>query len=214
MDFDSLLQILNGKFFVARKETFSDYFDAIKSIPLVARFGFSSFGERISKEKYEQNEKRINEIKESARWLTSCWTETYNNILMWQAYTKGSCGVCIESTVNDFVESIKSDCEKVLYGKINYGCYSPIMKAEEYAFNKFPLYRDEREIRFYFIEGNEDKYRNSHKLFDIEPKKLIKSITFSPFIRNSESAEQLKHLLENSFAFLKGKINTNRIRTI
>lgn len=72
MDFDSLLQILNGKFFVARKETFSDYFDAIKSIPLVARFGFSSFGERISKEEYEQNEKRINEIKESARWLTSC----------------------------------------------------------------------------------------------------------------------------------------------
>ena len=214
MDLDSLLLTLNGKFFVARKETFIDSFDAIKEIPLNARFIFELFGEKHSTEEYKQNEIRINEIKESARWLTSCWTETYNNLLMWQAYTKGTCGVCIESTVNYFVESIKSDCEKVLYGKINYGCYSPIMTAEEYAFSKFPLYRDEREIRFYFIEGNKDKYRNSHKLFDIEPEKLIKSITFSTFIRNSESAENLKHLLENSFAFLKGKINTNRIRRI
>mgnify|MGYP004578918175 CR=1 FL=1 len=219
MDFDSLLQILNGKFFIARKETFSDYFDAIKSIPLVARFGFTSFGERLSKEEYEQNEIRINEIKESARWLTSCWTETYNNILMWQAYTKGSCGVCIESTVNDFIESIKSDYGKVLYGKINYGNYSPSMSVEEYAFNKLLLYKDEREIRFYFLNDKDTKeqnetYKFSYKLFDIAPDKMIKNIILSPLIRNPNSAEMLKNLLENKFDFLKGKIKTNIIKYI
>ena len=72
MDFDSLLQILNGKFYMACKEAFNDHFDAVKYFPVNARWGYTPFGEKTSKEKCEQNEKRINKIEETAKWLTSC----------------------------------------------------------------------------------------------------------------------------------------------
>lgn len=176
---------------------------------------------KTSKEKYEQNEKRINKIEETAKWLTSCWTENRNNILMWQTYTKGYCGVCIESTICDFIKSIKHNNYNILCGKVDYGCYSPSMRTKEYAFNKLPQYKDEKEIRFYFL-NNKDQYTNeqkkihrlSYNVFDIEPEKMIDSIILSPFIRSANSADMLKDLLENRFNFLKGKIKTNIIKYI
>lgn len=221
MDFDSLLQILNGKFYMACKEAFNDHFDAVKYFPVNARWGYTPFGEKTSKEKYEQNEKRINKIEETAKWLTSCWTENRNNILMWQTYTKGYCGVCIESTICDFIKSIKHNNYNILCGKVDYGCYSPSMRTKEYAFNELPQYKDEKEIRFYFL-NNKDQYTNeqkkihrlSYNVFDIEPEKMIDSIILSPFIRSANSADMLKDLLENRFNFLKGKIKTNIIKYI
>lgn len=218
MDFDSLLQILNGKFYMACKETFNDHFDAVKYFPVNARWEYTPFGEKTSKEKYE---KRINKIEETAKWLTSCWTENRNNILMWQTYTKGYCGVCIESTICDFIKSIKHNNYNILCGKVDYGCYSPSMRTKEYAFNKLPQYKDEKEIRFYFL-NNKDQYTNeqkkihrlSYNVFDIEPEKMIDSIILSPFIRSPNSADMLKDLLENRFNFLNGKIKTNIMKYI
>ena len=95
------------------------------------------------------------------------------------------------------------------------------MRTKEYAFNKLPQYKDEKEIRFYFLNNkgqytNEQKkiHRLSYNVFDIEPDKMIDSIILSPFIRSPNSADMLKDLLENRFNFLKGKIKTNIIKYI
>lgn len=142
---------------------------------------------------------------EYSRWVnmpTFCWTlTTEENYLMWKGYTENN-GVCIVSTIRQFIASIqdsnnfqRAKCT-VYCGQMLYNSFStmdtenlPLWKAREFA--------SENELRFYF-EIDDDSFDGTHIFIPIDYSVLISKLIISPFVC-SKTAKALSEMLYNRY---------------
>lgn len=214
MDIDVLLQILNKHFFVSRKYSFADKYDAGRTVPLQPLFQLYVMDEGkvipCVKKKYSLEE-YYELVRKSKNYLVSCWTTNKDDILMWNSYTQLHSGVCIESTIKQVLLSLQPLDSHVWCSQMYYDGYDQLETAEEYLFRKLPSYQHENEVRFYFWEDNmvnqseEVKELLPPKYFKVSPEDMILHLYFSPFIRVN-STEYLAELLLEKFRFLEGRI--------
>lgn len=185
MDLDYLLSLLESKqYFVNRKCHFEDRGESV--LPPKSLFGFNAYGtlldEEITQKKIREISNKLDSYRKSVYWLTSCWTkDNAESLLMWKNYTT-KMGVRIKSNINNFVASINTDNFKILCGHIAYDGYT-LKPFGECIFSKEKYYKDEREVRFYFIPNDDSNY--SHKGVDIpiNPLTLIEEIVLSPYFK-------------------------------
>lgn len=219
MDFDCFLQILDKKFYISAKKHFSDCYDAGTKVPL--KDIFKNFvnvceGKSVVLKNYTSIE-LIEMFKKSQNYLTSCWTLNKDDILMWQAYTHGNCGICIESTVGNVIAALDPNAIKpylICCSPMYYNGYSSLQEVEGILFQKQNQYKGEKEVRFYFLNGifNDESvnYDKNYAVFDIDSDVLIDEVILSPFMRGN-SAQVLKHKLEESNPYLEGRIYKSEI---
>lgn len=153
MDLDYLFSLLEGKrYFVNRKCHFEDNGESV--LPSKSLFGFNTYGIQLKDEEIEKKSqgvsKKLQKYKDSAFWLTSCWTkDNTENLLMWKNYTT-KIGVRIKSNINNFVASIDTDKYTIVCGVISYDGYTS-KPFEECIFSKEHYYKNEDEVRFFFF---------------------------------------------------------------
>lgn len=219
MDFDSFLQILDRKLYVSAKKQFSDCYDAGTKVPL--KDIFKNFvkvcGDKEVAQKNYTSIELMEMFKKSQNYLASCWTFNKDDILMWQAYTHGNCGICIESSVGNVIAALDSNAMKpylICCSPMYYDGYSSLQDVGGILFQKQNQYKGENEARFYFLNGiSKDKSANSDKdyaVFDIDSDVLIEKVLLSPFMRGN-SAHVLKCKLEECNPYLKGRIDKSEI---
>lgn len=223
MDFDCFLQILDKKFYVSTKKQFADSYDAGKKIPLkdlIINF-LTVCGEKQTPPKRYTSSELYEMFEKSQKSLASCWTLSKDNILMWQVYTHGTCGVCIESTVGNFIASLDSTLIKQYFiccSPMYYDGYSNLTEADEILFKKLNQYRGEDEIRFYFLRRTKSGYTESvdatvnNAVFKINPEVLIGKVLLSPFMRGN-SPKLLKQNLEEYYSCLKGRVEISGVNS-
>lgn len=104
MDSLELLAILGGTFSVRQKGSWKDIRESGDS---KAAMFLSVANQPIDKQILEKHKKFCKRIFNSKDMYASCWTmnET-ESMLMWQAYTVSRHGVLIESTIDEFVQSL------------------------------------------------------------------------------------------------------------
>lgn len=223
MDFDDLLQILNKHFFVSRKYSFADKYDAGRTVPLQPLFQLYVMdkGKAIPcvKKKYSLEE-YYELVRKSKNYLVSCWTTNKDDILMWNSYTQAHCGVCIESTIRKVLNSLQPlEGYHVYCSQMYYAGYDQLEAAEEYLFRKLSSYQHENEIRFYFLENNivnllkenVESEKLPPKYLNVSPEDMISHLYFSPFIRG-DSAKYQEDLLVKHFSFLQDRVETFKFK--
>ncbi len=215
-----MLQVLDGELRVSAKKTFADKYDAGNTIPLKAVFKnfITEYGNKDALLTKYSPTSLINTFKTSANYFASCWTLSKDNYLMWNAYTHGNSGVCIESTVSNFVASIDPlSIEPFLIccSPMYYDGYSSISEVEEILFKKLRQYEGEQEVRFYFLDGKQTNTEKANTNRDyvflkIDPEVMIDKLIISPFMRGN-SAHILKQNLEEKYSYLKDRIEFSQI---
>jgi len=213
-----LLPILeNNKFRISNRRNFTDLSEKGQKgdIKKCFRMCYSS---PDNKER-EINLIRENELSEKIRIsysiCVSCWTydthiveglgnEVDENFLMWKAYTGGITGVRIETTIDDFLNSIKETPCYILVRNVEYKKESFTNTVEESIFNKTIYYSKEQELRICAL-CSADKL-----CLDVDVSKMIHGICLSPFISNTY-ADFIKRSLEKKYEFLQEKIKKSRL---
>lgn len=158
--------------------------------------------------------KELSKIKEFAhKSCISCWTmgTNYSNcdedILEWDHYGTGKAQygeTCrIETTVEDLVNSIKSNKDAMWLSEVLYDEEKMRSNPEQWIFWKHYAYRQEHEVRL-CIDTTKD-----HICLDIVPETLIKSIRLSPYINKHDQQRIITNL--EKYSFLKGKIHLSHI---
>ncbi|MCM1031334.1 MAG: hypothetical protein NC410_07860 [Oscillibacter sp.] len=117
-------------------------------------------------------------------WNALCFTtDPDENYFFWSTYTSKCFGIRFQTTIQKLIESIQFAGYELYIGKIEYSpndieprCY----KIEEYAFSKIKAYKDEKELRIYFLPKQQDN--PSSLLLDITPEKMIEKFWLSPFM--------------------------------
>ncbi len=213
-----LLPILeNNKFRISNRKNFTDLsekgqkYDPHKCF----RLCYSS----PDKDEREINSKRENElskkIETSYNICVSCWTydthivekfdkQVEEDFLMWKAYTGSVTGVRIETTIEDFLNSIKETPCDIVVRNVEYKKESFTNTVEESIFNKTIYYSKEQELRICALCLGDKLY------LDIDVTKMIHAICLSPFISNTY-ADFIKKSLENKFEILKGKVFKSKL---
>ena len=189
MDLDYLFCLLETKmYYVNRKCHFEDKEEV--ALPLNSLFGFglpekTDISKEIVNEKSEEISSKIEQYRESAYWLTSCWTKNQReSLLMWKYYTT-KCGARIKSSIHNVIASIGIDTYNIVCGNIAYNGYYA-KPFEECLFSKEPAYTDEQEVRFYFIPKvfSTDKSTAGIQI-PVSPSVMIDEITLSPYMQRS-----------------------------
>lgn len=184
MSFETLLQILNGDFYVPRKALFSDERE-FGFIPLKNRFALRPICDdsELANRALEECKKSIDDYKErmnkSRFLLTSCWTlNCMENYLMWKAYAP-QIGVCVRTTIGKLRDAIKFDetdyitiCSPMEYkgGETFSDFLASLFKKDLY-------YESEQEIRFYFVHKDCLPHKSTDDNDKVE-KTLMKAIEF------------------------------------
>lgn len=181
MDFDKFLPLLEGHFYVPRKLNFPDSGESGK-IPPKYWFGFSCVNDnrKIQSEKVsiqqEQRNKYLNSLVESRLLLTSCWIiGEEEDYLMWNSYAR-KLGVCIRTTIADFMDSLDYDkenylpiCSPMFYERLNYN-----EDFLESMFKKEPYYQSENEVRFYFVPKDIILGQSVEEFINVNVEKILK----------------------------------------
>ena len=171
------------------------------------------------KDEREINLKRENElskkIESSYNICVSCWTydthfvekldkQVEEDFLMWKAYTWGITGVRIETTIDDFLNSIKEYPCDIVIRNVEYKRESFTNNVEESIFTKTIYYDKEQELRICALCSSSELF------LDIDVSKMIKNVMISPFVSKTYADFIIKSL-ETKFVILKGKISKSRL---
>lgn len=153
----------------------------------------------------------------------SCWTydisyetgKTSENYLMWEHYSKAppeqegteNIGIRITTTCLDLINSIQNQDKEFVMGEISYEKEDNREHfVEKELFFKRDFYQDEREVRICVFDFS-DHFRVS-----INPEKLIKEITLSPFVPKAIRNE-IRDELYTKYPWLQDKILDSQIFT-
>lgn len=195
------------KFRINRKKSFPDKNE--HELPVRCLFGIHAVGKNenpLDKEIIESEYKILhnvfNEYKDTKGLFTSCWTnESHENNLMWLAYTQ-SYGIRISSKVCKFVDSFQSTQFKIIGGEIRYQPYAPAKDVNKHLYNKNIYYKDEREVRFYFLPQTQIECSEKDSSIDLEINlnQMIDKVTISPYI-HPILANIIKNYLESEYNF-------------
>lgn len=214
MNFDAFLNILEGKYWVQRREFFKDAKEK-GEIPLAKRMVLRYVGEnapspntQLIKAESEEKELKYQLLKRSKHLLTSCWAlDNGEDYLMWKSYTD-KCGVCIRTTIGELLEAIKFKddgyviiCSPMFYEgvQIKDSITSMIMSKERF-------YSSENEIRFYFLKNNHFLHEDLENLDNARFEALLE-----------ETIEDEAHTCETEKGNKKGEIfpvNPNFINSV
>ena len=211
MDLDYLFSLLESKqYFVNRKCHFEDKGESV--LPPKSLFGLNSIGVQLNKDEItkmtQELSEKLNRYRESASWLTSCWTkDNTESLLMWKNYTT-KIGVRIKSKIENVIASINTDKYKIVCGHISYDGYNS-KPFEECLFSKERYYKDEYEVRFYFIPNNESMNSIKGENISVLPDIMIDEITLSPYIKEI-AAVKIAELLRREYDL--NVINLSKIR--
>ncbi len=215
MKFEHLLSILKKqKLYIPNKLMFPDlrergykeYLPFIFNLQPVAR----------SKEGRERNKREYDNEQAAKKVCVSCWTydiqnnsqkteDILENYLMWKAYAYQETGCRIESSIQDLIGCIKEPKKQetillanVIYEKEGWdNCFDSVFK-------KAPYYFYEQEVRLCVLTSE------GYIKLPIDPFKLIKKITFSPFV-SKEYADFHISKLTNKYPELENKIESSHI---
>lgn len=205
MSINSLIHILNGKFYVSKKEYFDD---KLENDTNKIQFCFKEFGEE-SAERITNNLKIWGQVKEiSKHLLTSCWTLKKNeDFLMWSSYTDRFNGVMIKAPLENILSSfINPPLCKV--AKIYYQDKPSFDSVDNVLFFKSNHFKHEEEIRLYFRCNNSEAQQGEK--FDVNPSVMIDEIILSPFMKPNEEIFYT-NALATQYPFIKGKIRSSDI---
>lgn len=184
MDLKYLLALLEREeYYVKSKKHFEDIRET--TMPLKSMFELSPVGENAPSIPPRNNTliSKFNKYKKSKHWLTSCWTRSKENILMWKAYAVS--GVCIKSSVHNFVAAFKDTSDyHIICANMDYRGYGLSKTFWECVFSKESYYSDERETRFYFLPKVIRREAYDYNRFAINPKVMIDEIILSPYIKS------------------------------
>ena len=99
---------------------------------------------------------------------------------MWKSYGFSNVSCRIETTIRELVHSIENKTgTDVVMSEVSYVKPQPATgNIQKYIFEKSPHYQYEKEIRLCVLK------QEPYVLLDINPSKIIKEITLSPFINN------------------------------
>lgn len=182
MSFDSFIEVFKGKFSISNRTTFDDKSEHGEYSN--RRFYFFHFfpvvkGLKPSEKDWErwrwEDEQRV----VSKYVYTSSWTyKAYEDYLMWRVYASRGIGVRINTTVKDFLASLKLENCKLFCAKV---CYKNTAKQTTFdrLFLKNKEYDSEMEMRFCIVPDKENVEKN-RILVNVNPD-FIKSVTLSPF---------------------------------
>ena len=185
MDFTKFMSLIEDEsLFFSNLTDHSDKMEGFLTKASVDRF--RTFPEDITGyERYRKKQIRENNLKalkNSREYLyISCWhMSEYESAAMWELYLKDYQGIAIQTTICNFMESLKNTKENVYIGKINY----LDREKEEFpwnnvfflALNKGNSYEHEKEIRGVIL-GN--VYKAGISVY-VDLSKLIESIYLAP----------------------------------
>lgn len=148
----------------------------------------------------------------------SCWTKTEReSYLMWKSYAEET-GVRIKSSIHNLIASLQLDlgkdgADKLYCGSMNY-CENllPSNDEEKRMFSKDEVYKDEDEIRFYFILSDDSKRKSTtHRLIPIDPNVMIDEIRLSPFLCK-EAAGKLVRMIKCSYGIDNVKLSKIKLK--
>ena len=197
MDLDYLLRLLKKqKYYVKPKKYFSDKHEC--SLPIKSLFRIAPVGENDNDIKDQTpNDYLIKsrQFRESGNLLTACWTEhNGENVLMWKNFTS-KLGVCIKSTIANFIASFKKDDFVICCGRMFYEGIKYHNDNIERLFIKDKAFKGEEEIRFYFIPSDKiDTSKMKGLSIAVDPKVMIDEIILSPYIDKIAANELIAYL--------------------
>lgn len=155
-----------------------------------------------TKKLVHKNYEKCKEIQTMSNYFVSCWTkEEKENALMWKSYTNGGIGICIISSISNFIASLdhaKMQEYEVYCGEMVYSNLDYTKEAEEFLFWKSKCYSDERELRFVFIPNDMGELNKPNIVIPCNYKVMIDEIRISPYIKK-ELANLLIEILSNKY---------------
>ncbi len=210
MDFDYLLLLLKNKSYrVNRKFTFPDQLE--NEFPKNRVFPIRVEGENIPPQPrpdVKACERVWNSYNEKRDVPAACWTlNVSNNILMWKNHTS-KFGVCIKSSVHNFVASMQENKYDIWCGKMTYDGYYAEKGLILNMFSKNPEYCGEEECRFYFFEHNTSETIQPYITIPVDPSILIDEIALSPYI-NKQASKILAEYITSEYNINIHPSNTN-----
>ena len=215
MRLDYLLQLLETRKLYAKRRREND--DANEEYyKKYLEFGFSIAGNSVMPQ-IEKPDRNLT-YKDIVDCPISCWTKTEReSYLMWKSYA-GETGVRIKSSIHNLIASLQLDLEKdgadKLYCGFMHYCENllPSNDEEKQMFSKDEVYKDEDEIRFYFILSDDSNRKNTtHRLIPIDPNVMIDEIRLSPFLCK-EAADKLARMIKCSYGFENVKQSIIKIK--
>ena len=198
-----LEQLSRSEFYVGRKDLF--FYDITEArLPLNQLFLSTEANRPLSssdKLNIEQNYKKYEAYKEYSKSFVSSWTiGSKDDYLMWNVYAK-KYGVCIVSTIKDYIRSLNQQylCNyDIKYNKITYKNYYFTDQIEDLLFQKLPLYSSEKEFRFIFTPKDEKDKEKSNIWIPFDHKMMIKEVVLSPFF-SIQNSKFLKEVFKERF---------------
>lgn len=191
MQFEHLISMIkNQKLYVPNRLSFNDRTEQGSKENPKNMFGFVAVC-RNKKQQKIQNEMYTAIRKAIYSVCVSCWTYDTNladekrandveeNYLMWKSYGDSGISCRIETTIRDLINSIPNDIDiEILMSNVEYQRNERVYNgvAQQCIFEKPVYYRYENELRVCVLRND------SHVLIPIDPSKMIKRITLSPFI--------------------------------
>lgn len=184
MDIRSLLQIIcDGKMFIARKESFSDWYEKENYMRILSLCShFSIVGLSTPEVKLARHRKE--DIAMSiflSQVPISCWTtESKDSYLRWKTYDKGDATARIETTLRKIIKDIElPDSVDIYAAYVQYekpNVFKPFVSS---LFVKNPTYVEEKEIRLCFIDKNDYTENESPFFVNIKSPSFLSSILIS-----------------------------------
>ena len=182
MSFSSFIEVLNGNFSIGNRTSFDDKCEHGEYCDM--RFYFFHFfpvvkGLKPSEKDWERWSREDKQRIASKYVYTSSWTyKTYEDYLMWRIYASNGIGIRINTTIKDFLLSLKLENCRLFCAKVRYRNTAK-HTAFDMLFFKNREYDSENEIRFCIVPNNIDiqKIRISVNV----SLDFIKSVTLSPF---------------------------------
>lgn len=183
------------KYYVRRRKYFDDINEGYKDIKL--SFAFVPVGENT-----------IPQIMSIDRIIpyahidcpTACWSKKkQESFLMWKCYAT-EMGVCIKTTIHNFIASIKENTSeesdnRIVCGSVDYKDFRPSANEECQLFDKDSAYADEEEFRFYFyFPSYFNKDKEEGIFIPVDTNVMIDEVLLSPFICK-ETADKFAQMI-------------------
>lgn len=204
MDVTHLIELLHThKLFVANRSLFRDKREQGYKENLRNKFSILTIANQKTKDAEKWIQVQTQKYNDAYNICISCWTtdkhvDCDESIMNWNCYGQNTCR--IQTTVARLINSINFNDYDILLAPIEYKKECMDINAGDRIFRKYIAYQDEQEIRMCILS------RNRYELLDVDLQNMIEKIRLSPYLSKS-----LMPFLEDTFPFLKGKVELSHI---
>ena len=202
MDLFKFLDLINSnELFMLRTDLFTDKSDGLN------RNTFEHYNELLPSvspfipENFGSIQMQINEKVRKGSYV-NCWhINNYESSVMWDAYSNSNGGVAIKTTISKFIDSI-IDERNIYISEVEYSD-GPIPISNVYypLVYKKPEFKDERELRVFYVEpdvvtpNSNNSYPNSIRI-KMNLENLLEEVYFHP-LTELWVVESLKKIIKS-----------------